>query len=82
MVKYYVGERNESIVDVLRVRVQKNENGPYIYVELEVKFGINIVTELKSFKEKCIREIERQTSMNITTMRVIAKKISLPKNIL
>ena len=36
------------------------------------------MTELKKFKEKCIREIERQTTMNVVEMKVIAKKLTLP----
>ena len=54
--------------------------GPSIYVEVEVKFGVNIITELKKFKEKCIKEIERQTSMNVINMRIVAKKIALPSS--
>ena len=51
--------------------------GPTIYVEVEVKFGINILTEMKSFKERCIKEIERQTSMNVVEMKIVAKKIKV-----
>ena len=72
----YVASRNDSIVSVLRVIVNKGEE-PSIYVEVEVKFGINIVLELKNFKEKCIKEIERQTSMNVSNLKIVAKKISL-----
>ena len=75
----YLATKTDSIVEVIKVRVDKNEESPSIYVEVEVKFGVNIITELRSFKEKCIREIERQTSMNIINMRIIAKKISLPQ---
>ncbi len=75
----YIAERTDSITDVLRVIVNKTEDGPSIYVEVEVKFGINIISELNKFKEKCIKEIERQTTMNITNMRIVAKKISLPQ---
>ena len=75
----YLATKTDSIVEVIKVRVDKNEESPSIYVEVEVKFGVNIITELRSFKEKCIREIERQTAMNIINMRIIAKKISLPQ---
>ena len=75
----YIAESTDSITDVLRVIVNKTEDGPSIYVEVEVKFGINIISELNKFKEKCIKEIERQTTMNITNMRIVAKKISLPQ---
>ena len=41
--------------------------------ELEVQYGFNLVSELKDFKVKCIREIERQTTMNVVKIKVIAK---------
>ena len=74
----YIASKTDSITDIIRVRVNKTENGPSIYVEAEVKYGFNLMTELKKFKEKCIREIERQTTMNVVEMKVIAKKLTLP----
>ena len=74
----YLAKKNSAITNVLKVRVNKSDLGPTIYVEVEVKFGINILNELKTFKEKCVKEIERQTSMNIRDMKILAKKISLP----
>ena len=74
----YLAKKNSAITNVLKVRVNKSDLGPTIYVEVEVKFGINILNELKKFKEKCVKEIERQTSINIRDMKILAKKISLP----
>lgn len=74
----HVAMHNDSIVQIIRVRVNKSETAPSIYAEVEVKFGVNIMVEMKKFKEKCIKEIERQTSMNVTNMKIIAKKIALP----
>ena len=74
----YIASKTESVTEVLKVRVTTTENGPSIYVEVEVQYGYNLVTELKNFKEKCIKEIERQTTMNVVGIKVIAKKIALP----
>ena len=74
----YIASKTDSITEIIRVRVNKTENGPTIYIEAEVKYGFNLMNELKKFKEKCIREIERQTTMNIVQMKVIAKKLTLP----
>ena len=74
----YIASKTDSITEIIRVRVNKTENGPSIYVEAEVKYGFNLMNELKKFKEKCIREIERQTTMNVVQMKVIAKKLTLP----
>ena len=74
----YIASKRESITEVIRVRVNKDETEPSIYVEVEVKFGINIASELKLFKDECVKEIEKQTSMNIKSFKIIAKKIELP----
>ncbi len=74
----YIASKTDSINEIIRVRVNKTENGPTIYIEAEVKYGFNLMNELKKFKEKCIREIERQTTMNVVQMKVIAKKLTLP----
>lgn len=68
----------KSISKIIRIRVNKSEEGPNVYIEVEIIYGFNIMAELKKFKEKCIKEIERQTRMNVTEFKVVAKKISLP----
>ena len=80
----YLATKTESVSKVFKVRVirdKKKGSGPSIYAEVEVKFGININQELKEFKQKCIQEIERQTSMNVVVMKIVAKKIKLPDSI-
>lgn len=74
----YLATKNDAITEVLRVRVTKSEEGPSIYVEVEIQYGINIMSELKTFKEKCIKEIERLTTMNVRSFKIIAKKLKLP----
>ena len=68
----------KSISKIIRIRVNKSEEGPNVYIEVEIIYGFNIMAELKKFKEKCIKDIERQTRMNVTEFKVVAKKISLP----
>lgn len=77
----YLSTKTNSVTEVLRVMVKKTEAGPSIYIEVEIKFGVEINSELRKFKEKCIKEIERQTSMNVVNMKIIAKKIKLPNSI-
>lgn len=74
----YLASKNDSISEVLRVRITNQEESPSIYVEVEIKYGINIMAELKEFKEKCIKELERLTAMNVKNVSIIAKKIKLP----
>ncbi len=74
----YLASKNDSISEVLRVRITNGEESPLIYVEVEINYGVNIMSELRDFKEKCIKEIERLTAMNVKNIRIIAKKIKLP----
>ena len=76
-----ISKKNESITEVLRVRVKKTDIGPSIYAEVEINYGVDINLELKKFKEKCIKEIERQTSMNVVNLKILAKKIKLPDSV-
>ena len=75
----YLSLKSTAISEILRVRVNNSEEGPTIYIEAEVNYGINILSELERFKEKCVKEIERLTAMNVKSIRIIAKKIKLPK---
>ena len=68
----------KSISKIIRIRVNKSEEGQNVYIEVEIIYGFNIIAELKKFKEKCIKDIERQTRMNVTEFKIVAKKISLP----
>ena len=77
----YIASKTDAVTQIIRVRVTKTADGPSIYVEAEVKYGVNLVTKLNEFKEKCIKEIERQTTMNVVQMKIIAKKLTLPDNI-
>ena len=75
----YLASKTDSITEVLRVIVNKREYRSSNYVEVEIKFGINIIFKLDKIKERYIKEIERQTTMHIANMRMVAKKISLPQ---
>ena len=77
----YLASKTDSITEIIRTRVENTEEGPSIYIETEIKFGININAELSSFKEKCIKEIERQTSINVVKMKILAKTVKLPNSI-
>jgi uncharacterized alkaline shock family protein YloU len=74
----YQAEKTEPITEILRITITKTDDGPSIYVETKVKYGFNIIRELKHFKETCIKEIEKQTTMNVVSMRIVAKKLELP----
>jgi len=61
------------------MRITKYEDGPSIYIEVIVVYGTNIKEVLTNFKEKCKKEIERLTAMNIINIEILAKGIYVPE---
>lgn len=76
----YLAIKNETIYKISKIRVQKTEAGPYIYMEVVINYGVNIIKELREFKIKCKKEIERLTTMNTQKIDVFAKGINVQRN--
>ena len=74
----YLAKREEGIAKVIRTRVENYGEGPSIYMEVSVVYGHNVINELKAFKEKSAKEIEKLTTMSVQKITVIAKSISMP----
>lgn len=77
----YIANRMDEVHKVLKLRVQNSDIGPYIYIEVEVTYGCDMVEALEDFKRKTIREIENLTSMNVCQMDVVVKSIYIPEPI-
>jgi len=75
----YLAGKEEAVAKIIRTRVENYGEGPYIYMEVSVYYGHNVVKELKEFKEKCIKEIEKLTTMSVQKITVIAKSIEIEK---
>ena len=75
----YQAQKYDEIARVVRTRVENYGEGPYIYMEVVIYYGGNVIGELKKFKEKCANEIEKLTTMNVQKITVIAKSIELKK---
>ena len=75
----YLALRLDEINRIIKIRVQNSDDGPIIYMEVEVVYGCNVPQTLADFKHKAIREIENLTSMNVAQMEVYAKSIYMPK---
>ena len=75
----HLAYKGKFIDRVIKVRVEKSEIGPYIYIEVVVNYGFNIVEELLLFRQKIKKEIEKLTTMNVQNIEIIAKGIKLPE---
>jgi len=73
----YLAAKEDGIAKIIRTRVENYGEGPYIYMEVSVYYGHNVIKELKEFKEKCTKEIEKLTTMNVQKITVIAKSIEI-----
>ena len=74
----YLAKKDENIAKVFRTRVESYEDGTSIYMEVSVVYGVNVIDSLNAFKEKSVKEIERLTTMNIESIKVVAKSIEIP----
>ena len=73
--------KNNAIFKISKIRVQKSEAGPYIYMEVILNYGFNVIKEIRDFKIKCKKEIERLTTMNVQRIDVLAKGINVQNDI-
>lgn len=75
----YLAYKSSGIHKLSKMRITKYEDGPSIYIEVIVVYGTNIKEVLTNFKEKCKKEIERLTAMNIINIEILAKGIYVPE---
>ena len=73
----YIAKKTEGIARVARTRIENVEEGPSIYIEVVVYYGYTVIEVLQEFKAKCIKEIEKLTTMGIQKITVIAKSIEV-----
>lgn len=75
----YMSKKNDAIHKVVKCRVDNDEEGPYIYMEVIIKYGYNIIDSINQFKSKVIKEIANLTAMNVQKIEVVAKGLYVPQ---
>lgn len=75
----YMSRKNDAIHKVVKCRVDNDEEGPYIYMEVIIKYGYNIIESISQFKSKVIKEIANLTAMNVQKIEVVAKGLYVPQ---
>ncbi len=73
----YLAYKTPAIHKLAKMRLTKYDEGPSIYMEVIVVYGYNILECLGEFKERCKKEIEKLTAMNISSMEIVAKGIEV-----
>ena len=76
----HLASKTDFIDRIIKTRVDKLPEGPYIYMEVIVNYGYNLVDGLKDFKEKTKKGIEKLTTMNIQKIDIVAKGIKVKED--
>ena len=76
----FLASKTQGIYKIQKVRVSNYGDGASLYMEVTVTYGVNVIKEIKTFKEKAIKEIENLTSMNIVDLEIIVKNVYVPEN--
>lgn len=75
----YVAENTEGIYKIHRTIVKKHQgynDGIFIYTELIIQFGYNVMETVKKYKTKVLKEIDKLTSMNVLNIDIIVKGVN------
>ena len=75
----YVAENTEGIYKIHRTIVKKHQgynDGIFIYTELIIQFGYNVMETVKKFKIKVLKEIDKLTSMNVLNIDIIVRGVN------
>lgn len=76
----YLAKKEKTIYKVLRTRAENRESGPYIYLEVMVEYGYNVVESVENFKIKVIKEISKITTMDVQSIEIVIKGIHIPED--
>ena len=75
----YVADNTEGIYKIHRTIVKKHQgynDGIFIYTELIIQFGYNVMDTVKKYKTKVLKEIDKLTSMNVLNIDIIVKGVN------
>lgn len=75
----YLASKTPGIYKVQKTRVENYGEGARIYMEVTVVYGYNVVKDIKDFREKARKEVEKLTAMNVVELEVVAKGIYVPE---
>lgn len=74
----YLAKKEKTIYKVLKTRAEHHPEGPYIYMEVTVEYGYNVMESVETFKTKVIKEISKMTTMDVKSIEIIIKGIHMP----
>ena len=76
----YLGTKSPAIFRVTKTRIDNyGDEGVSVYIEVILEYGANIIESTNYFRNKCIKEIEKLTTMNVRNMDIVVKNIHVPE---
>lgn len=75
----YLAAITPGIYKIQKTRVENYGEGARIYLEITVTYGCNLKEDIREFKEKARKEIEKLTAMNVEVFEVVVKGIYVPQ---
>ncbi len=75
----HIAFKSDAIYKVSKTRINNMGDGIYVYMEVILVYGFNVLESLRDFKSKCKKEIEQLTAMNVEEIDVVAKGIHIEK---
>ena len=76
----YLALKTDAVHRVTRTRIENYGEGVSIYMEVILVYGYNVKESMQEFREKCKKEIEKLTAMNVVKIDIMAKGIYMQEN--
>lgn len=77
-------EKIKGVYKMSRAIIRKHEggygDGIYIYIELTLEYGYNIIELTEVIKNRVKKEVEQLTAMNVLKMEILVKNIHFAEN--
>lgn len=75
----FLANKTDGIYKVQKIRVDSFREGVKLYMEVTVVYGFNLIEDIKLFKDKSRKEIEKLTAMNVEEFEVVVRNVYVPE---
>ena len=77
-----VADKVPGVHKIIKTRIIKQKDfsgGMYLYIEIVLVYGYNIIDSINKFKTNVTRSIENYTGMNVLGVEIVAKNLYVPE---
>lgn len=73
----YISSSIDGIYKLQRIRIETYSNGIFIFIDATLEYGHNLRDILSELKQRCIKEIDRLTAINVIDIQLLAKGLHI-----